>query len=177
MGWEIINKDKKKCGCYTEVSIYESKKMWSEITTIKKDLTFKPFIPSGYGPEPESFSVYGIFANNTNGKSSILDAFMFCIFDKCSRTTKASDVLNNKKNSFKSKLKLELNNKIYFIERNGKKDKYGHVKIFVDFYYFDDNGEKVSLNGTERDSTNTNIRLYLGTYDDFVLTSLSSQNN
>ena len=33
------------------------------------------------------------------------------------------------------------------------------------------------LNGDQRDSTNKNIRQYLGSYEDFVLTALSLQNN
>ena len=32
----------------------------NQIENIKNDLTFKPFRPKGYGPEAESFSVYGI---------------------------------------------------------------------------------------------------------------------
>ena len=37
---------------------------------------------------------YGIFAPNASGKSSLWDALSFCIYDKCSRTSKAVDVLN-----------------------------------------------------------------------------------
>ena len=43
---------------------------------------------------------YGLFAANHMGKSAILDALSFCIFDKCSRTNKAVHVLNNKKTTF-----------------------------------------------------------------------------
>ena len=41
----------------------------------------------------------------------------------------------------------------------------------------DANGNEENLNGDQRDSTNKNIRDYLGTYEDFVLTALSLQNN
>ena len=41
----------------------------------------------------------------------------------------------------------------------------------------DDNNDKVSLNGDQRRTTNSNIRRVIGSYDDFVLTSLSLQNN
>ena len=119
---------------------------------------------------------YGIFAANASGKSSILDAISFCIFDKCSRTFKASQVLNNKKDTFRCKLHFQMGGKDYFIERSGVKDKKGHVKVIVNFWY-DEGGESVSLNGEDRDGTNFAIRNYLGTYDDFIITALSLQGN
>ena len=120
--------------------------------------------------------VYGLFAPNASGKSSVLDAVMFCIFDKCSRTYKASQVLNNQKETFRCKLELLLAGKTYFIERVGVKDKKGNVKVNVDFWSEDDNGRTV-LNGQDRDSTNFVIRKYLGTYDDFIITVMSLQGN
>lgn len=119
---------------------------------------------------------YGIFAANASGKSSILDAISFCIFDKCSRTFKAAQVLNNKKDTFRCKLHFQMDGKDYFIERIGTKDKKGHVKVNVNFWQ-DENGESVSLNGEDRDGTNFAIRNYLGTYDDFIITALSLQGN
>lgn len=122
--------------------------------------------------------IYGLLAKNHSGKSAAIDALSFCIFDKCSRTSKASDVLNNKKSKFTSKVNFEIAGKDYFIERTGVKDgKTGHVKVNVDFYTFDDNGNRKSLNGKQRSDTNFAIRSHVGTYDDFVLTSLSLQNN
>ena len=78
--------------------------------------------------------VIGIFAPNHSGKSAILDALMFNIFHKCSRTKSASDVLNNKKKNFYSKLNFEIDGVDYFIERKGKKEKSGHVRVDVDFW-------------------------------------------
>lgn len=119
---------------------------------------------------------YGLFAKNAEGKSSAIDSLMFCIFDKCSRTFKASQVLNNKKNSFKCKFQFKISGRDYFIERSGTKDKLGHVKVNVDFWYEEDDSV-VSLNGDDRDGTNSIIRSYLGTYDDFIITAVSLQNN
>lgn len=120
---------------------------------------------------------YGLFAPNASGKSTLLDALAFCCFDKCSRTNKAVHVLNNKKTQFKSKFCFEIDNVSYVIERNGRKNNTGHVKVNVDFYYLDDAGSMVSLNGDQRDNTNKIIRQYLGDYEDFVLTALSLQTN
>jgi len=121
--------------------------------------------------------IVGLFAPNTSGKSSLLDALSFCLFDTCSRAFKADNVLNNKKKDFFCKANFEIDGIDYFVERVAKKQRNGHVKVDVDFYTFDDTGDKVSMNGDQRRTTNTNIRKVIGTYDDFILTTLSSQIN
>lgn len=121
--------------------------------------------------------VYGIFAPNASGKSTMLDAITYCVFDKCGRTSKASSVLNNKSTSFNCKFNFELDGRNYFIEKTGTKGRGEHVRVDVNFYYIDDLGQQVSLNGKERSETNDHIRNLLGTYEDFVLTALSVQNN
>ena len=114
--------------------------------------------------------VIGLFAANASGKSSFLDAIIYTIFDKCSKTSKSKEVLNNKKSGFKGIFKFKLNDKLYTIEREGVTLKHGHVKVNVNFYNEDEN-----LNGEERSDTNKSIRRYLGTYDDFILTAFSLQ--
>jgi DNA repair exonuclease SbcCD ATPase subunit/DNA repair exonuclease SbcCD nuclease subunit len=121
---------------------------------------------------------YGVFAPNASGKSSLLDALSFCIFDKCSRTSKAANVLNYSKSTFSCKFNFELNGVDYFIERFGKKSpKRGTVKVDVDFYCIKEDGSVKSLNGEERRDTNSIIRQHVGSYDDFVLTAMSVQGN
>ena len=120
---------------------------------------------------------YGIFAPNASGKSTLWDALSFCIFDKCSRTSKAEDVMNYSKMSFDCKFTFELNNVDYIIERTAKKSpKRGTVKVDTNFYRVVD-GQVESLNGEQRRETNAIIREYVGTYDDFVLTAMSTQSN
>ena len=120
--------------------------------------------------------VVGLFAANASGKSSLLDALCFCLFDTSTRTYTASSVLNNKKNSFKCKLLFEVNGQNYVVERIAKKQRNGHVKVNVDFYTYDDTGEVISLNGDQRRTTNNNIKQVVGTFEDFILTTLSAQN-
>jgi len=121
--------------------------------------------------------IQGLFAPNASGKSTLLDAVTFCLFDKCSRTYRASDVINNKKTKFDCKLTFELNNEVYVIERKGEKHKKtDNVKVDVNFGKFI-NGNYESLNDKDRDKTNRVIRGYIGTYDDFLLTALSTQND
>jgi DNA repair exonuclease SbcCD ATPase subunit len=123
------------------------------------------------------FGVYGLFAPNASGKSSLLDAISYCIFDKCSKTSKAIHVLNNKTSEFDCKFEFELDDKRYFIEKRAKKGRNDHVRVDINFYSVDVNGITESLNGKERSETNEQIRSILGSYEDFVLTALSVQNN
>jgi len=150
------------------------------ITWIPKTFEFSNMF--SYGPNNSiDFSnmngTYGLFAPNASGKSTLLDALAFCCFDKCSRTKKAVHVLNNKKSNFECKFEFDLGKYTYFIERKAKKQSNGHVKLNVDFWRIDESGNHESLNGEQRDSTNKSIRQYLGSYEDFVLTALSLQNN
>ena len=121
--------------------------------------------------------IVGLFAPNAQGKSSLLDALSFCLFDRSSRAYKAINVLNNKKDWFKCKATLEVEGVEYFIERDAKKQSNGHVKVNVEFYTYDDANEKLSMNGDQRRTTDVNIRRLIGTYDDFVMTALSLQTN
>ena len=120
--------------------------------------------------------VVGLFANNASGKSSVLSALSFCIFDKCDRAFKASHILNSQKMNFRCKFNFEVNGIDFFIERKGQADKKGNVKVDVKFWK-EESGKIIELNGEARRSTNDIIRDYVGTYDDFILTVLSIQNN
>lgn len=122
--------------------------------------------------------VYGIFAQNASGKSSSIEALVYCLFDKCSKTSKAGQVMNNKSREFHCKLDFELDGKIYTIERKASyRPKSENVKQDVNFFCTDLDGMTVSLNGEDRFGTNAKIREVIGSYEDFVLTSMSMQNN
>ena len=119
----------------------------------------------------------GIFAPNASGKSSLFDALSFCIFDKTSRTYVAKNVLNNRKDNFYCKLHFQIEDTDYYIERRAKLINKGkNLKVDVSFWR-EDEGGITSLNGEQRRETNSIIQQYLGTYDDFVLTTLSLQGN
>jgi len=119
--------------------------------------------------------VYGIFGPNRSGKSSILSAIIFCLFDKFDRGFKGNHVLNVQRNSFKCKLEFEISGIRYFIERKGSTTRSGNVKVDVKFWRIINDVEE-ELHGTERRDTNDIIRDYVGTYEDFILTTASFQN-
>ena len=125
--------------------------------------------------------VYGLFAPNASGKSALLDAITYCLFDKCSRSSQARDVMNSEKTTFHCKLHFKIDGQDYFIERNGSKGlkgwKEGKYSVKVNFWTLDEQGSEVSLNGEARYDTNKNISSHVGHFEDFILTSLSLQNN
>ena len=119
----------------------------------------------------------GVFAPNASGKSSLFDAISFCIFDKTSRTYLAKNILNNRKSNFYCKLHFQIDDVDYYIERIAKVINKGkNIKVDVSFWR-EEGGVITSLNGEQRRDTNAMIQQYLGTYDDFVLTTLSLQGN
>jgi len=119
--------------------------------------------------------IYGIFAPNATGKSSSIDALIFCLYDKTPRAFKGDHIMNNRKDTFECELKLEIDGEIYFIRRTGTRKKTGEVKVDVMFWKELPDGTQQSLNGEDRRDTNANIRNYVGSYEDFILTTLSSQ--
>jgi DNA repair exonuclease SbcCD ATPase subunit len=134
--------------------------------------------------------VIGLVAPNHSGKSALMDAIAYTIFDVCSRTNRALDVKNKKKASFKAKLNLEINGEDYWIERIGTQKVVHHkdgtitesCPVSVKFYMIDGDDE-IDLSGAARfnsqygSGTNEEIGKILGSFDDFILTSLSLQNN
>ena len=124
----------------------------------------------------EKSGLHGICGSNAVGKSALLDILTFCLYDKCTRTFKSSDMMNNQKTTFSCKLVFTLGVDEYVIERIGTKKKNATVKVDVNFSKIKADGTMTSLNGEERNDTNRIIRSYIGSYDDFVLTALSSQN-
>ena len=119
--------------------------------------------------------LYGIFAQNASGKSSSMDALIFCLYDKTPRAFRGDHIMNNRRDTFECELEFEINEETYHIRRTGTRKKTGDVKVDVMFWKDTNDGSEISLNGEDRRDTNANIRNYVGSYEDFVLTALSSQ--
>lgn len=123
----------------------------------------------------------GLFAPNHAGKSATLDALCFCLFDHSFRASKADQVLNRKSEWFDCTFNFELGGVDYFIYKKAYKYRSGALKgrlrVEIDFWRIGENGEKISLNGEQRRDTDKIIQTYIGTFDDFILTALSLQQN
>ena len=121
--------------------------------------------------------IVGIFAPNASGKSALFDALSFCVYDKTSRTYIAKNILNNRKTNFRCKLHFRIDEMDYYIERRAKLINHGkNLKVDVDFWS-EIGGEVKNLNGEQRRETNKSISSYIGSYEDFILTAMSLQNN
>lgn len=118
--------------------------------------------------------IIGLFAPNASGKSALLDSILFCIFDKCSKTNSADKIMNNKSDEFYCKLDFQIGDDKFFIERHAKRKSNGSVSVSVNFRKIGED-DLINLDGSRRSETNKIIQEYLGTYDDFVLTTFSTQ--
>ena len=118
--------------------------------------------------------VYGVFGPNTCGKSSIFSAICFCLFDKWERGFKAVVARNTQKQGFRCKFEFHIAGVPYFIEKIGETTKSGNVRVEVSFWR-EVNGVKEDLTDEMRRKTNDIIRDYVGTFEDFILTTFSVQ--
>lgn len=125
--------------------------------------------------------VVGIFGPNASGKSSLLDAICFTLFDKSPRAYKITDIINNKAKSYRCKFVFEIEGVEYTIERSGEYTHDGRLPVDTNFYKteIDEKGEwhEISLNGEQRWYTDKIIKKYVGEYEDFLLTTMSVQND
>ena len=119
--------------------------------------------------------IVGLFAPNKTGKSNFIEALCFSIFDKSPRALKSDSAMNNKKNSFRAKFLYDIGNNEFRIKRDGTRKPTGEVVVKTDFSVKDNTGERKSLNGERRSSTNLVIRNYLGDYESFIMTALVPQ--
>lgn len=129
--------------------------------------------------------INGIFGKNFSGKSSIIDSILFTMFNTTSKNERKNvNVVNQNRDFGEGKLTIEVGQKVYTIHRKvtkyTKKSKEGETveaKTDLDFDVYDPVlDETTSLNGTTRNKTDANIRRHFGTIDDFLVSSMSSQN-
>ena len=122
----------------------------------------------------------GVFGKNYSGKSSIIDAALFGIFNTTSKGERKNvHIINQTQDSADIKISLEAGGQTYKICRNlnrytkklkGKETT--EAKTDLDFH---DITADESKNGTTRNETDSNIRRVFGTIDDFMVTSMASQ--
>ena len=130
--------------------------------------------------------IVGIFGKNYSGKSSIIDSILYTIFNSSSKSVRKNvDLINQNKEEAEGEVKFSIGSKEFTIKRESKKyikrlhgKESTEAKTDLTFSVYDPvTGETECLNGQTRNETDANIRRYLGTLDDFLLTSMMSQMN
>lgn len=128
--------------------------------------------------------IAGIFGKNFSGKSSIIDAILFTVFNTTSKNErKNANVVNQNCNWGEGKITIRVGEKIYTIlrkvekyEKKSKGETSIEAKTYLDFSVYNTVTEETkSLNGTTRNQTDANIRKQFGTIEDFLISSMSSQ--
>lgn len=135
--------------------------------------------------------IVGIFGPNKTGKSSIVGALMYTLFNTTDRgPMKNAFVINHRKNYGKGRVRLSIGGDDYVIERQSarviprRKTKHflNNDKTTTTLNLFkviwDDIHQCEVLkedNSISRDETDKTIRQKIGTSNDFLLTALSSQ--
>ena len=125
----------------------------------------------------------GIFGKNYSGKSSIIDAALFGLFNTTSKGERKNvHIVNQNCEKAKCQLEIGVGDDTYKITRNletyqkklkGKETK--EVKTELDFTKYALGVHAESKNGTTRNETDEIIRRTFGNYNDFMITSMASQ--
>jgi len=128
--------------------------------------------------------ITGIFGKNFSGKSSIIDAVLWTLFNTTSKNERKNlNVINQNKESCRGKLTIVVGHKAYTIERTAQKyikrlkgEETLEAKTDLNFEVCDEvSGESLSLNGLSRIHTDANIRKHFGECEDFLISSMASQ--
>jgi exonuclease SbcC len=128
--------------------------------------------------------IIGIFGKNFSGKSSIVDGVLWTLFNSTSKNERKNlNVINQNKEDCRGKVRIQIGEKVYTVERKAKKyikrlkgKETLEAKTELNFEVYNPVMDMTeSLNGLTRTLTDANIRRQLGTLEDFSVSSLSSQ--
>lgn len=123
----------------------------------------------------------GIFAPNAFGKSSIFDILLEGLFDRVSKEVPRNiDLVNDNKDLGQVRVWFHSGEREFLIDRRIERIHYGQRKLVETKQWgrtsldFSANGE--SLNGNTRPETEKAVRQVIGSFEDFALTSMVTQN-
>jgi len=128
--------------------------------------------------------VVGIFGKNYSGKSSVVESLLYTMYNYTTKKiSKSVGVVNQQKDEATGRVKIQVGDKLYSIERvvtKYNKKLHGNetieAKTALEFSRQDMlTGDTEVLNGTTRNKTDENIKKHLGAVEDFLITSMSSQ--
>ena len=119
----------------------------------------------------------GIFGKNYSGKSSIIDAALFGMFNTTSKGERKNvHIINQNQKRAKCILEVGIGDDTYKISRTLERTK-SSAKTDLDFTRLSLGLHPESKNGTTRNQTDQNIQATMGTYKDFIMTSLAAQHD
>ena len=119
----------------------------------------------------------GIFGKNYSGKSSIIDAALFGIYNTTSKGERKNvHIINQNQEKAKCKIEVAIGDDVYKIARTLERTK-NSAKTDLDFTKVALGLTPESKNGTTRNQTDQNIQSTLGSYRDFLMTSLAAQHD
>lgn len=126
--------------------------------------------------------VTGIFGMNRAGKSSIVGTIMYVLFNASDRgPIKNQYIVNVRHDSCRARALISVNGSDYVIERqtSNKSNKKGvqFTSTTLTMQQIDEDGSLIDLKGEQRIDTDRTIRKMIGSADDFVLTSFSTQDD
>jgi|TARA_R110001592_G_scaffold5048_1_gene27976 DNA repair exonuclease SbcCD ATPase subunit/DNA repair exonuclease SbcCD nuclease subunit len=127
----------------------------------------------------------GIFGKNYSGKSSIIDAALFGLFNTTSKGERKNvHIINQNQERALCKLEIAVGDDLYKVTRSlekttvRSKGKESHsAKTELDFTKYSFGTIAESKNGDTRNKTDENIRNTFGSLEDFMMTSLAAQND
>ena len=119
----------------------------------------------------------GIFGKNYSGKSSIIDAALFGLFNDTSKGERKNvHIINQNQEKALCKLQVAVGDDVYKISRSIERTK-SSAKTELDFTKMSLGVHSESKNGETRNKTDEEIQKVFGTMSDFMMTSLSAQND
>lgn len=186
---------------YEAIDVYLDKFNASEIETARdvswsiKEFEFDNLFCYGEGNRLDFMNldgIVGVFGKNKIGKSSLVGALMYVLFNGADRggITMNGQIMNQNKKTCQAKIVLTVNGTDYRIERSsqrvmlpkkGKKatgqeefdgDK---TETKLSLTKLNSDGSETSLNGTTREETDKAIRKLLGNSQDFLMTTVATQ--
>jgi len=119
----------------------------------------------------------GIFGKNYSGKSSIIDAALFGMFNTTSKGERKNvHIINQNQNKSKCNIEIDIGDDTYKITRTLERTK-SAAKTDLDFTKMILGTQAESKNGTTRNETDANIQSTIGNFQDFLMTSLAAQHD
>lgn len=127
----------------------------------------------------------GIFGKNYSGKSSIIDAALFGLFNTTSKGERKNvHIINQNQEQASCKLEIAVGDDVYKIDRSLEKSttrskgrEVISAKTDLNFRKLTFGTQAESKNGDTRNKTDDNIRNTFGSLEDFMMTSLAAQND